>query len=254
VSGAPGAALARAGSPWRVAAAGDSAVILRSAGEISEAMLERVMATVAALDARRIRGLRDVVPGYASVMVCFDPLATTAQEIRQEIALALATAPAPAVRPGAAPLATTVELPVFYDPEVAPDLVALAGEKGLPIAGLVERHCRPTYRCHLLGFRPGFPFLGGLDPQLYSARLATPRVRVAAGSVAIGGRQTGIYPLAGPGGWRIVGRTPSVLFDPARSRPFLVAAGDRVKLIPIDRADFLARGGQLGPGAGGTAA
>jgi inhibitor of KinA len=244
VSGTPGAALARAGFPWRVAAAGDSAVILRSADEISEAMLERVMATVAALDARRIRGLRDVVPGYASVMVVFDPLATSAQEIRQEIALALAMAPAGT--PGAASAAPTVEIPVFYDPEVAPDLVALAGEKGLPIAGLVDRHCRPTYRCHLLGFRPGFPFLGGLDPQLDSARLATPRVRVAAGSVGIGGRQTGIYPLAGPGGWRIVGRTPSVLFDPARLRPFLVAAGVRVKLIPIDRADFLARGGQLG--------
>jgi inhibitor of KinA len=232
---------------WRVAAAGDSAVIVRLGDEISEAMLDRVLATVAALDHRRIPGVLDVVPGYASVMVGFDPLTTCAQEIRQQIglALALATAP-PGAAAGAASLPTLVQIPVFYDPEVAPDLEALAAEKGLPVAALIERHSRPTYRCHLLGFRPGFPFLGGLDPQLASARLATPRVRVAAGSVAIGGRQTGIYPLAGPGGWRIVGRTPATLFDPGRARPFLVAAGDRVKLTPIDRAAFLALGGRLG--------
>jgi inhibitor of KinA len=245
VSEAPPAGRARAGAAWRVAAAGDSAVILRLGDEISAAMLDRVVATMAALDARRIRGLRDLVPGYASVMVCFDPLVTSAPEIRQEIALGLALAPAGP--PGAAAAPTTVEIPVFYDPEVAPDLADLAADKGLPIAGLVVRHSSATYRCHLLGFRPGFPFLGGLDPLLWTARLATPRIRVAAGSVAIGGRQTGIYPLAGPGGWRIVGRTPVVLFDPARSPPFLVTAGDRVKLVPVDRAAFLALGGQLGP-------
>jgi inhibitor of KinA len=229
---------------WRAAAAGDSAVIIRLDDEISEPTLDRVLAVMAALDDRRIPGVLDVVPGYASVLVGFDPLITSAREIRQEIALALAAPADPAA--GSETVPTLVQIPVLYDPEVAPDLVALAAERGLPVAALIDRHSRPTYRCHLLGFRPGFPFLGGLDPLLASARLATPRLRVAAGSVAIGGRQTGIYPLAGPGGWRIVGRTPVTLFDPGRARPFLVAAGDRVKLTPIDRAAFLALGGWLG--------
>lgn len=231
--------------PVRVATAGDSALMVRLGQEISPLMLDRVMATLTALEARRIPGVIDLVPGYATVMVWFDPRTTSAEEVRQQIALALALSPVAASRAAA----RTVEIPVLYHPDVAPDLLPLAEEKRLTVDALIARHSQPLYHCHLLGFRPGFPFLGGLDPALASARLATPRLRVAAGSVAIGGRQTGIYPLAGPGGWRIVGRTPAVLFDPGRARPFLVSAGDRVRFVPVDRARFLALGGQLLPGA-----
>jgi inhibitor of KinA len=131
-----------------------------------------------------------------------------------------------------------VEIPVLYDPEVAPDLQALAEEKGLTVEALVALHTAPDYRCYLLGFRPGFPFLGGLDPRLVAARLPSPRPRVPAGSIGIGGRQTGVYPVDSPGGWRLIGRTPLPLFDPARADPFLVYAGDTVRFVAIDRAAF----------------
>jgi inhibitor of KinA len=138
-----------------------------------------------------------------------------------------------------APLAArTIELPVCYDPALAPDLEPLAAEKGLTVEALAALHVAPAYRCHLLGFRPGFPFLGGLDERLVAARLASPRSRVPAGSVGIGGRQTGVYPVDSPGGWRLIGRTPLRLFDPARAEPFLIRAGDTVRFAPIDRATY----------------
>jgi inhibitor of KinA len=129
---------------------------------------------------------------------------------------------------------------VLYHPDVAGDLLPLAAEKGLRPEELVARHTAPTYRCHMIGFRPGFPFLGGLDESLATPRLATPRLAVPAGAVAIGGRQTGIYPSCGPGGWRIIGRTPLVLFDPLRPEPFLIHPGDRVCFRAIDEKEFAA--------------
>ena len=236
----------------RVASAGDSAVVVRLGNEISQAMLDGVMSTLRALDALRAPGVLDVVPGYASVMVIFEPEIVTPQEIRQAISLALSsarsTAGSSAGSASASPSAALpVEIPVLYDPEdpaIGPDLLALAASASLTPADVIRLHTAPVYRCHLLGFRPGFPFLGGLDPRLHSPRLSTPRLQVAAGSVGIGGRQTGIYPQSGPGGWRIIGRTPLRLFDPQRPRPFLVAPGDAVKLVAIDRAAFQQLAGQ----------
>jgi inhibitor of KinA len=218
--------------------AGDSGLLIRLGEDISEATAALVQGALAALDAGRPAGVVDVVPGYATVLVLFDParLAPAAALAFVERALASAEASALAERP-------PVEIPVLYDPSVGPDLLALAAEAGMTPEELAQRHAAPDYHCHMLGFRPGFPFLGGLDPALNAARLATPRVRVEAGSVAIGGRQTGVYPSAGPGGWRIIGRTPLRLFRPGAEDPFLVHPGDRVRFIPVDRFRFAALGG-----------
>jgi KipI family sensor histidine kinase inhibitor len=210
-----------------IAAAGDQALRVRLDADDDGA----VRAATERLLRARPPGVTDVVPGYGSLLVVYDALLAAPDDVRAWIA---ATAPGDAVTPAA----RTVEIPVAYDPELAPDLAPLAAEKQISVGELIARHAAPLYRCRLLGFRPGFPFLWGLDEGLASARLPSPRLRVPAGAVGIGGSQTGVYPVESPGGWRLVGRTPLRLFDPARAEPFLVRAGDHVRFVPIDRATF----------------
>lgn len=228
---------------FSVAASGDSAFLVRLGTDISETTSDKVMAVLGALDAARAEtpgGFVDVVPGYATVLVVFDPLlwapARAVARIRHVVAEALAGEATDELR--ARRPVRVVEIPVLYDAAVAPDLVPLAEEKGLDLAAFVALHTAPLYRCHMLGFRPGFPFLGGLDARLATPRLATPRLSVAAGSVGIGGVQTGVYPTTGPGGWRVIGRTPMRLFDSDRVPPFLVEPGDRVRFVAVDRTAF----------------
>ena len=211
--------------------AGDSGLLVRLGGDISPETFDRVMAALNALGPPGSwpPGWLDVLPGYASILVVFDPVLTTSQEVQAALQGALGQVVEPRERPG-----RTVEVPVRYHPEVAPDLEPLLAEKNLSLSELIARHTAPLYLCHLLGFRPGFPFLGGLDPLLFTPRLATPRTSVPAGSVAIGGQQTGIYPGSSPGGWRIIGRTPLRLFDPERPEPFLIQPGDRVRFRALD--------------------
>ncbi len=217
----------------RIAPAGDSALRVRFGDTINDTINDVVLSAMARLDVERPPGVTDVVPGHTTLLVTFDPEHAEVAAVQGwvERTLALATE---AIRPAR----RLVEIPVLYDPTVAPDLEPLAAEKGLSVDDLATLHAAPDYRCLLLGFRPGFPFLGGLDPRLWTPRLPTPRLRVAAGSVAIGGQQTGIYPVQSPGGWRIVGRTPVRLFDSERADPFLVRPGDRVRLVRIDAAGY----------------
>ena len=231
-----------------LAPAGDAGLMLRFSGGISAAGFEQVFATLARLRAARPPAWIDLVPGYASILIVLDPVRTTpsaaAAIVRRLLRgpAAATKAPRAAVRAGGAldRPPRHIEIPVLYHGDVAPDLEALAAEKRLSVPALVDRHAAPTYRCHMLGFRPGFPFLGGLDPRLATPRLATPRLSVPSGSVAVAGQQTGIYPNAGPGGWRIIGRTPLRLFDPARADPFLIHAGDQVVFVPIEPLHYSA--------------
>ena len=132
-------------------------------------------------------------------------------------------------------------VPVCYGGEFGPDLDDLARYARLSVDEVIARHCAPDYRVAMLGFAPGFPYLLGLDPALHAPRRATPRVRVPAGSVAIGGAQTGIYPSELPGGWLLIGRTPLTLFDPAREAPALLAPGQRLRFRAIS-ADEISAG------------
>jgi inhibitor of KinA len=216
-----------------VTAAGDGAVLVRFGDVVSPAISARVMAGLRALDQGRAPSWVDVMPGYASLLVVFDPLLATPAEVRTEVEAALATAVVTE-----SPPPRRVQIPVLYHPEVAPDLVELATAKHLTVDQLVALHAAPVYRCHVLGFRPGFPFLSGLDERLHTPRLPTPRPAVPAGAVAIAGRQAGVYPGVGPGGWRILGRTPLQLFDARRTPACLVEAGDEVVFVPIDRDTF----------------
>jgi inhibitor of KinA len=132
----------------------------------------------------------------------------------------------------------TIEIPVCYDPEFGPDLEFVAEHNKLSVEQVVRLHSTAEYLVYLIGFVPGFPYLGGMPPQIAAPRLPSPRPVVAAGSVGIAGEQTGIYPLSTPGGWRLIGRTPVLLFDPEMRPPSLFVPGDRVLFRPISREEF----------------
>ncbi|MCB1553874.1 MAG: 5-oxoprolinase subunit PxpB [Xanthomonadales bacterium] len=203
---------------------------------IDDATLARVHALAARLAAHRLPGVVDIVPAYASLGVHVDLLQIDADEAVAWIRGALAGLDSAHT---AAP-AREVEIPVAYGGAFGPDLIESAALLGLDADALVARHASVVYTVAMIGFAPGFPYLIGLPEALALPRLASPRTRIPAGSVGIGGAQTGIYPRESPGGWRILGRTPSVLFDPQRDPPALLQPGDRVRFVPID-ADAFAR-------------
>lgn len=207
-----------------------------------------------AVELRPHPAVRNLHPAYASVLVSFDLAQWSLDDAEDFVRGVLETMSQAPALPG-----RLVLLPVCYDPRVAPDLQEVAGIHGIAVDELVRRHSAPEYTVHFLGFSPGFPYLGGLDAALATARLATPRTSVPAGSVAIGGAQTGIYPMQSPGGWRIVGRTPAALFDARAWPPAALRMGDRIRFEPVSHAAFERLASQpctIGPGGqltgGGT--
>jgi KipI family sensor histidine kinase inhibitor len=174
-----------------------------------------------------VPGVIEIVPAYAAVTVFFDPGWADADALRETLA---ALAAQPTGRPAVQPSSRLVTIPVRYD---GPDLADVSTETGLPRDDVIRRHSAPEYRVYLLGFAPGFAYLGDLDPTLVLPRRGTPRTRVPAGSVAIAGAQTAVYPLATPGGWHLIGSTSLRMFDPAREPAALLAAGDRVRFEPL---------------------
>jgi KipI family sensor histidine kinase inhibitor len=211
---------------------GDQALLLRWGDAIDADANRRVHALAATLRAAHAPWLVDCVPAYASLALFFDTGAIAGKDpmgVLREWVARLLDAPAPAVA-----TERVVDLPVCYGGEFGPDLADVAEACGMTPAQLIDRHAHGDYRVAMLGFSPGFPYLLGLDPALAVPRLATPRLRVPAGSVGIGGAQTGVYPDAGPGGWRLIGRTPLALFDAGREPPARLLPGDRVRFVPID--------------------
>jgi KipI family sensor histidine kinase inhibitor len=176
---------------------------------------------------RDILAVRNVHPAYATILVAFDPLRTDLPQLEQAIQDLHASA-------SSAPLPTprTIEIPVDYGGGSGPDLADVAALHRLTPEQVIAIHSEPTYRVSFLGFSPGFPYLEGMPPAIATPRLDSPRKHVPAGSVAIGGSHTGIYPMASPGGWRIIGRTPLRLFEPERTPPTLLEMGDLVKFVP----------------------
>lgn len=170
-------------------------------------------------------GVGETLPGMNNLTLMFDPAQTDAEALGARI-----LARWPRLR-SAAVAGREVRIPVAYGGEDGPDLGDVAAHTGLSPIEVVRRHCAGEYVVYLLGFLPGFAFLGGLAPELATPRRAEPRTAVPARSVGIGGAQTGIYPLASPGGWQLIGRTPLELFDPAAKEPTLLRAGDRVRFV-----------------------
>ncbi|HEX6989278.1 MAG TPA: 5-oxoprolinase subunit PxpB [Bacillota bacterium] len=214
----------------RFAPAGDQGIYVYFEQRIDPAVSRRVRRLALSLqgpDARSM-GIREAVPAYASVYVVFDPLWMDHDQAADLCRRLLDEPPG-----GAEPPARRFRLPVVYGGEFGPDLDAVARRAGLTPEEVIQEHAGTDYYVYFTGFSPGFPFLGGMSPRIATPRRATPRTRVPAGSVGIAGEQTGVYPVASPGGWNLIGRTPVPLFAADRDPPALLAAGDYVRFEPV---------------------
>ena len=172
-------------------------------------------------------------PAYASLLISFNPLVAH-PSLFEEYVHALVDR----LQSVELPPARAIEMPVCYEPEFSPDLDFVAGYAGLTAAEVVRRHCSPEYLVYFIGFAPGFAYMGDLPRELTVPRLPTPRLTVPAGSVALGGQQTGIYSISSPGGWRIIGRTPVRLFDPDGNKPTFLQLGDVVRFRQISKTEY----------------
>ncbi len=226
---------------------GDRVLLLRLGDQIDVQCNRDVHALAAMLQEVRPDWLLDIVPAYASLAlhvdvdrivpasmagttIDHDPLEVASQWVQTMLAVSIDTPTTDAAR--------VIAIPVRYGGEFGPDLDAVAAHAGLTLQDVIARHTTADYSVAMIGFAPGFPYLLGLDPSLAMPRKATPRTHVPAGSIAIGGLQSGIYPREGPGGWQLIGRTDTLLFDPANgSAPTLLRPGDRLRFVAIDAHD-----------------
>jgi len=222
---------------------GDSALLVRLGEHIDEATHARVQAAVQALDAAPLPSVGEIVPAYTTVTLFYNPVQAVgagapeadvpgwlAEQVRRRLGRMPADPKAPPGR--------RLEIPVCYDEPYSPDLAEVARQTGLAVDEVVRRHLQADFLVYLIGFAPGFPYMGGLPAALALPRRTAPRVRVDPGSVGIIGTQCCIYPIETPGGWNLIGRTPLRLYRPESNPPVLLRAGDRVKFCAITRAEF----------------
>jgi inhibitor of KinA len=227
---------------------GDQAVTVELGTVLTPELNDRVHALCARLMARPLSGVIDIVPAYITLAVHYNARQVALQSATHEspfdAVVSWIRTELPNLEDVQASLRKRVEIPVCYGGEFGDDLDELAAMHSLTREQVIDLHCAPEYRVHMIGFAPGFAYLGELDARIRSPRRTSPRTHVPAGSVAIGGEQTGVYPNDSPGGWNIIGRTPLRLFDLFREPTCLLAPGDRVRFIAIDREryDAIARG------------
>jgi KipI family sensor histidine kinase inhibitor len=213
--------------------AGDQSIVVEFGDTIDPDINALVHRTAAAIRDAHVDGVMEMVPTYRSLLLYYDPLQTTPDDLEQTIrGLDVADGDS-TVRH------RLVEIPTLYGGEYGPDLGFVAQNAGMTESQVVETHSGTDYLVYTMGFSPGFPYLGGLDQQLATPRLRSPRTLIPAGSVGIAESQTGVYPVASPGGWRLIGRTPLRLFDPGASPPTVIDTGDHVRFVPIgDEAEY----------------
>lgn len=217
----------------RIVPVGDSAILIELGETVDPAINAAVLALDAAIARLALPGVVELVPTYRSLLVHYDPERVDGVELlRRLAALDLA-------RPAPRPEGRLWTVPVAYGGEYGIDLEAVAARHGLTPEEVVALHTAPIYRVYMVGFIPGFTYLGGLDPRLHTPRRDDPRAKTPAGSVSIGGVQAGIASLEAPSGWHLLGRTPVRTFDPEREPAFLLEPGDRVRFRPIDAATFV---------------
>jgi inhibitor of KinA len=217
----------------KIVAASDSSLLVQFGNTVSPPMHARVLGLFHALVAERDPRIRNLHPGYASLLIDFDPLQLSHEQLTAHVGKLIDAETGMKAAPS-----RTTELPVCYDAEFGPDLGDVAAHNDIDIEEVVHLHTSANYPVYFLGFSPGFAYMGGLSEKLRTPRLATPRIYVAAGSVGIAGEQTGVYPIDSPGGWRLIGRTPVRMFDPSASPPTRLQPGNGVRFVAISRADF----------------
>jgi inhibitor of KinA len=212
---------------------GDQAVSIELGDSIDLEVNRKVLHLFERLRTLPIPGIKDLVPSYRSLLIQYDPLRLSLEELKKILDTHL-----PGLEGRVSLQRNIIEIPVCYGGSYGPDLPGVADYHGLTPDAVIDLHAAVTYWVYMIGFTPGFPFLGGLDPRLHTPRKKTPREKVPAGSVGLADKQTGIYSLDCPGGWRLIGRTPVRLFDLSRGKPLFLEAGDRVRFCPIPEREF----------------
>lgn len=209
---------------------GDRAIVLSFGDHISEEVNTRIQKVVAYLDTWSKPGVEEYVPAYTTVTIYYDPLTVGYGELSESLADIINNIPDQQSH-----LDSKKEIPVYYN---GPDLAYVAQYSGLSIEEVIRIHCERGYLVYMIGFVPGFPYLGGMNSRIATPRKEVPRLKIEAGSVGIAGEQTGVYPIETPGGWQIIGQTPLRLFDMDRDKPSFLEAGDRVSFVAISKEEF----------------
>ena len=217
----------------KIYTAGDSSVLIEFGKEISPEINGQITALVHLMKEQHIEGVVDMIPAFCSLLINYDPRVISYGKIRRRLEKLLKLE----VRQEGGSR-QVIQIPVCYGGQYGPDLENIASHAGLSPQEVIDIHCSGDYLIYMLGFLPGFSYLGGLDERIHTPRLANPRIRIPAGSVGIGGSQTGIYPLDSPGGWQLLGMTPVKTYDPARQSPILFEAGDYIRFVPVNEEMF----------------
>jgi KipI family sensor histidine kinase inhibitor len=219
--------------------AGDKALCVELGDAISPEINHQVRSLLLAVDKELIPGITDMVPTYRSILVYYDPMSIDYSEL--EAQLCALNDHLENMNVGTSKV---VEVPTVYGGEYGPDLEYVAGYNGLNTDEVVRIHSGTDYLVYMMGFTPGFTYLGGMSERIATPRLQTPRVAIPAGSVGIAEQQTGVYPMESPGGWRLIGRTPIKIFDADRNPPVAVEAGNYARFVPVSEAEYLDLGRQ----------
>jgi len=217
---------------YNVLAAGDTALVVDFGNTVDLNVSAKVLALAERLNDLKIDGVIETVPTIRSLSIYYEPLTVSATRLERQVADILENLDEEPET------GRTCDIPVCYDPELAPDLEHVASQCNIDPARVIEIHSSRTYHVYMLGFLPGLAYLGDLPPELSLPRRATPRPRIPAGSLGIGGKLTCIYPMATPCGWHIIGRSPTPLWDATLSRGALLRAGDKVKFEPVSLREY----------------
>ncbi len=212
---------------------GDKGLVVEFGNEISEAVNTKVRNLYLAIQKNQIAGIYEMIPTYRSLMIQYNPLETEVNNLIKklmEIEKTLDSIDLPKPR--------IIEIPTIYGGESGEDLKFVAEHNGISEDEVIKIHSSVDYRIYMLGFSPGFPYLGGMSERIETPRLKTPRTKIPAGSVGIAGKQTGIYPMESPGGWQLIGRTPIKLYNPQSQIPIILQAGDYLRFVPVEKDEY----------------
>lgn len=214
--------------------AGDKSIVVEFGDLISEEINKKVVSLMEAIENSAINDFIDeMIPTYRSLMINYNPLKIDFDSLLKEVKLLEKN-----IKSSGAIKKNIIEIPVLYGGEYGPDIENVAKHNNLSIEEVIKIHIEKEYLIYMLGFTPGFPYLGGMDERIETPRLKIPRTKIPGGSVGIASKQTGVYPIDSPGGWQLIGRTPLKLYDPDKESPILLKAGNYIKFIPITKEEF----------------